>query len=343
MNRIRKNIAIVVLSLIVIGFSSRAQDVQFSQFYSVPTFQNPAFVGAAHFDKFTLHQRIQWPSLKAKYLTSFASYDTYFKQYRSGFGAYIIHDRVGSGSIVSNEIQLQYAYEMNLSSQWVVRFGLQLGYVSRRLDGDLTFPGQYDDDGFLGGNSPVEGINAKNYFDASSGAIIYSNNFWAGLSSNHMNRPNTSFLDNYEPLPIRWTFVTGYRFDIVKKDDGLAKSGDFSKVITITPTAHYKFQGKSDQVDLGLYIQYHQAIIGGWYRGIPFKTFEGFQNNESVVLLAGYKFPRISVTYSYDWVTSTLNEVRTFGAHEINLTYVLRPMPKSKPTKRMPCPKFYVH
>jgi hypothetical protein len=94
---------------------------------------------------------------------------------------------------------------------------------------------------------------------------------------------------------------------------------------------------------MGVYVEYHAYVIGLWYRGIPFKTLASFQNNESAVLLAGYKWPRISATYSYDWVTSTLNDVKTFGAHEINITYVLRPLPKKKPTKRMPCPKFYVH
>jgi len=343
MKYLNKNIAILIIGLLSLNVSVMGQDVQFSQFYSVPTFQNPAFVGAAHFDKFTVHQRIQWPSLDAKYLTSFASYDTYYKQYSSGFGAYLVHDRVGSGAIVSNELQLQYAYEMHLSHVWAFRFGLQLGYVSRQLDGNMTFPGQFDDQGFLGGSSPIADVNARNYFDASSGAVVYSNNFWAGLSSNHMNRPNTSFIDNVEPLPIRWTFITGYRIDIAKRRDGLAKSSDHSEVFSVTPTAHYKFQGKSDQIDLGLYIQYHAIIAGLWYRGIPVKKLEKFHNNESVVFLAGYKWPRISATYSYDWVTSTLSDVSTFGAHEINVTYILRPLPKQKPTKRMPCPKFYVH
>ncbi len=343
MKYLNKNTAILIIICLSINCLVKAQDVQFSQFYSVPTFQNPAFAGAGHFDKFTVHQRIQWPSLEANYLTSFASYDNYYKQYSSGFGAYLLHDRVGNGAIISNEIQLQYAYEMNLSHTWVFRFGLQLGYVSRKLDQNLTFPGQYNDQGFLGGVSPIDGINARNYVDASSGGIIYSNRFWAGISSHHMNRPNTSFIENEEPLPIRWTMIAGYRIDLVRRSNGLANVSDHSEVFSVTPTVHYKFQGKSDQLDLGAYVQYHAVVLGLWYRGIPVKQLEGFQNNESMVLLAGYKWPRISTTYSFDWVTSTLNDASTFGAHEINITYILHPLPKQKASKRMPCPKFYVH
>ena len=85
-----------------------AQDVQFSQFYQVPTYQNPAFAGSAHKTRATVHQRIQWPSIDAKYTTSFASVDGYKKEYSSGFGGYILFDQQGQSSITSTQIAGQY-------------------------------------------------------------------------------------------------------------------------------------------------------------------------------------------------------------------------------------------
>ncbi|MFN6947114.1 MAG: type IX secretion system membrane protein PorP/SprF, partial [Cytophagaceae bacterium] len=84
-------------------------------------------------------------------------------------------------------------------------------------------------------------------------------------------------------------------------------------------------------------------IAGVWYRGIPVTRYDvGFHNHESVVALIGVKFGNMSFGYSYDFVVSRLSNVRTFGAHEFNLTYIhSKKRKKNKPMKRLPCPSFY--
>ena len=72
----KKNIFLFISATILICVSSDGQDIQFSQFYQVPTYQNPAFAGSAHKTRATVHQRIQWPSLDANYVTSFVSFDS---------------------------------------------------------------------------------------------------------------------------------------------------------------------------------------------------------------------------------------------------------------------------
>ncbi|MFN6946007.1 MAG: type IX secretion system membrane protein PorP/SprF, partial [Cytophagaceae bacterium] len=71
------------LLLLFTATGTFAQDVQFSQFYAVPTHLNPAFVGSAHKPRAILHQRVQWPGLQARYITSFFSGDTWVQKYRS--------------------------------------------------------------------------------------------------------------------------------------------------------------------------------------------------------------------------------------------------------------------
>jgi deoxyxylulose-5-phosphate synthase len=128
------------------------------------------------------------------------------------------------------------------------------------------------------------------------------------------------------------------------KRSGLAKNNDNLDAVSITPTLHYKFQGKSDQLDIGLYSMYHQIIVGAWYRGLPIKRYETFYNNESIVGLAGYKWHNMSLTYSFDFTLSSLTSVGTGGGHELNLTYIFgKRLGTKKPSKRMPCPNFYVY
>src|SRR3712207_3878608 len=69
-----------------------AQDIQFSQFYSNVLYLNPALCGNAHALRGIGHQRVQWPSLDAKYLTSSLSIDNYFSKTNSAIGIMFLKD-----------------------------------------------------------------------------------------------------------------------------------------------------------------------------------------------------------------------------------------------------------
>lgn len=327
-----------------------AQDIQFSQFYQAQLYQNPAFAGAMHKDRAMFHQRLQWPSLQAKYITSLVSFDTYYKQYQSGYGMMIFYDQQGDGQISSMEISGQYAYELHINSQFSFRGGLQLGWNSRNIDYTrLTFPQQFDDSGFTGAANPYAGLKSrKTYFDIAAGGILYTTSYWIGVSAHHLNTPNQTFMDANADLPMKIALTGGYKFVIANEASGLANDNAITE-ISITPTAHYKLQGKSDQLDLGVYGHYKHYLAGGWYRGIPVKQFNAKLNNhESIVLLLGYKTYSMSLTYSYDFTVSTLSDADqgitgTGGSHELNITYIFGQKRWTKPTKRMPCPNFYVH
>lgn len=339
-----------MLTLSLWGIDSlQAQDIQFSQFYQAQLYQNPAFAGGAHKDRAVFHQRLQWPNIKqyghAQYVTSFVSFDTYYKRYQSGYAVTAFYDRQGDGQISSMELAGQYSYELHLNSHYSLRSGMQLGWNSRTIDyASLTFPQQYDDSGFTGQANPYSNLKArKTYLDIGAGSILYTAEFWVGVSAHHLNTPEQSFLNETSDLPLKFALTGGYRFVLHQDPSGLANE-EGSKEVSVIPTFHYKAQGKSDQLDLGVYGLYHQIIVGGWYRGIPYKKYNTILNNhESIVLLAGYKFYNLNVTYSYDYTTSTLREVGTGGAHEINLTYLFGQKRWTKPTKRMPCPSFYIH
>lgn len=323
-----------------------AQDIQFSQFYAVPLYQNPAFAGGAHHTRAILHQRLQWPRLDAKYVTSLFSFDHYLASYRSGVGLMVWRDWQGGGTITSTDISLHYSYEIPFSSEITFRPGLSISAVSRSIDyARLRFPSQYNDSvGYINGSSSPFAVNNPQlwYPDIGSGGVIYSDKLWFGFAVHHMNLPNQSFIKNVARLPIKTSFTGGYRI-VLKGTSSPSTLMEDPKNISIIPTFHYKFQGKSDQLDLGIYTYYDQYVIGFWYRGLPVKRYrEGIQNNESMIFLIGWKVKWLSITYSYDLVVSKLASSGTGGAHEINLTYLHhKPQKKHKPMKRLPCPQFY--
>jgi type IX secretion system PorP/SprF family membrane protein len=338
------------LGLLFFGLAAMAQDIQFSQFYAVPLYQNPAFAGSAHAPRFMIHNRLQWPGINSsatsaslsRYTTSLVSADHFWAKYRSGAGLMIFKDWQAGSMLASTEIAAQYAYEIPVSNAVTIRPGLQASYVTRSVDySKLRFPENFDDQNGFDGT--FQGGNAqRRYFDVSSGAVLYTNQLWAGLSVHHINQPNQSLLGGEDRLPMKIAVTGGYKI-YLRRPRYLAYLDDV-KEVSLTPTVHYKMQGKADQTDLGVYLIYEQLMAGLWYRGIPFKKYiRSVQNNESMVMLLGWKYSNWSVSYSYDITLSTLASVRTGGAHELNLTYVHSQHKKYKPMKRLPCPSFYKH
>lgn len=304
------------------------------------SYLNPGFTGSQQYHKIYFQQRLQWPGLDAKYISTMAGFDLYSSKYKSGFGLYTIFDYQGVGQMTSKEVQLQYAYEVPVTEKLVFRPGLQFGIVNRSLDDSrLVFPDQYGKNGYIGAtqdNIPNENIL---YPDISSGFLLFSPRIWFGASMHHMNRPNVSyFSDSKSRWPAKISLVGGYKIVLANITGGSYLNDDLS----IVPTFHYKTQGKSDQIDFGAYFNYQFLVLGIWYRGIPvFKYYlPELQNNESVAFLIGLRIDRWRAGYSYDQIVSELTPAQPVGAHEISLSYTLSPRSKKRPGKTLPCPEF---
>lgn len=335
---------LVLISLVVLAkVSSHAQDAQFSQFYASSMYINPAFAGSGHYTRALVHERVQWPSLGAKYSTRLFALDKYFDEYDTGLGVYIYQDRQGANTLSSSEIAFQYAYKVQLSDAFALSLGLQAAGVYRYIDySRLQFSYQYDD--INGYDNSNNGLNepSKIYADFGSGALLYNDNFWFGASWHHMSMPNLSVIGDRSPLPMKFSFMTGYKIKLTK--GSMLTFESHEKDISISPTAHFKMQGASSQLDLGLYGIYDHLLFGTWYRGIPVKRYNNqFQNNESIVLMAGWKvFLRLEVRYSYDFTISTLRKSGTGGSHELSASVLLRKSFRRKPQKRLPCPSHHI-
>jgi type IX secretion system PorP/SprF family membrane protein len=328
----------IIAYFLFTGISSYSQDFQFSQFYNVPLYQNPAFAGSMHAGRVSVHQRLQWPKLDARYTTSVISADKFFSQYKSGVGLVIMQDYQGGNNISSTQVQGMYSYELLVNKNITFRPGLQLGYVSEYVDySNLRFPHQYNNYG-LQTQDPDALKNRKGYLDVSTGGVLYTRGLWVGFAAHHLNTPNQSFAGRLSKLPAQFALTSGYKIILYRK----VSLTDEGKEISITPTFHYKSQGTSDQLDLGVYGAYNEALIGLWYRGIPIKKYSRqYSNNESFIVFVGWKGESYRIGYSYDYIISKLATVRTGGAHELNLTYIFRThLKKKKIMRRLPCPSF---
>lgn len=352
-----------ILTLIIglfIGLSTFAQDIQWAQYYGVPLFQNPAFAGAEHCDHYIFQQRLQWPGLEANHTSSYVSYDRFLYQYRSGVGGYITQDFQGislrndknypnsslsnsSIDISTTKVAAQYAYELPIDATHSVRAGLELGLMNSYLSNNFIFPSEIDP--VTGYDDNADGLGSLSNFapDIGSGILYYSKHLYAGFAGYHLNKPSLSFFSaSPNQIARKGTFMAGYKINLKKSPTMAYLNNKVNK--SITPTMNYKFQEKSDQMDFGMYGVYDHVMFGWWYRGIPMKknpvNIDPYShNNESVVLMAGWRFNGWKWSVSYDWIVSSLTSANPRGAYEFSMAYVpCRAQKKSKPMKRLPCP-----
>ncbi len=312
-----------------------AQDPQLSQFYAAPMYLNPALTGNTYQDRVSMNYRLQWPHIGTGYRTYAVAYDHRSSTTNSGIGGMVMHDQAGSYQLSFTQAALCYSYEARINRRSGVRGGLRLGYTQRAVDPSRLL---FADQVIREASSSIEPmiIDRISYFDASAGFLYFNEKFWAGFSLNHLNQPQQSLsVAGDVKLPMRTSVHTGYRFAVDGRNFRTSES-------LLTIAAHYKAQGKWDQLDIGGYLDHRQLIIGLWYRGLPgIKSYApGHPNDDAVVAMIGVETNgQLQVVYSYDVTVSTLS-MRSGGAHEVSLIYEWPKKGKNRRWRAVPCPKF---
>jgi type IX secretion system PorP/SprF family membrane protein len=315
-----------------------AQDPQFTQFYSVPTYLSPAFAGTAQQSRLGMVYRDQWPAVPGSFITANVSYDQYVRNINSGFGVQVMHDRAGSGALRSSTITGQYAYEIELKRKTFIRPALELSYSMRDIDmSKLVFGDQLARGGGNIGSFETYNGEPVRYFDAGFGMLFFTEKLWLGMSAQHLNEPNQSLQDGESIVPRKFGIHGGYR---LKTKTRVIKKGRESTVFAF----NYRSQGKYDQLDLGGYYEREPMFAGIWYRGIPvFKRYEtAQQNNDAISAVIGFIHEGMRIGYSYDLTISGLAD-SSGGAHELSIVYEWRSAKKRTPISKrreVPCAKF---
>lgn len=313
----------------------KAQDMHFTQFFSIPLYLNPAFTGANVCSRFTTVYRDQWPGVSKAYKSYLLSLDHYIQKRNIGIGLLFGNDVAGTGELQTTIINPMFAYEVKVNRNFSMRYGLQIGLGMKSINfNSLLFGDQIA----RGGNvttleTPTQ---TKEYFDMGAGALFYTKKYWGGLSAYHLTRPNTSLMGGEDILPLKYSVHGGAKFDFNEREKNLYDHK------SLTPAFNYRGQKAFDQLDIGVYYTQYIFNIGFWYRGIPLlKAYKpGYSNHDALAILIGLRNDRLTLGYSYDITVSRLNDISQ-GAHEIMLSYQLCKFRKKKKSRMIvPCPKF---
>jgi type IX secretion system PorP/SprF family membrane protein len=331
------------LSLFLISavLSLKAQDPDFSQFFASPLTLNPALTGK--FDgvfRVAGNYRNQWPTINNAFTTATVSLDASILRNaipdydQFGVGIMAFSDKSGNGVLQNNFLALSTSYHKALDENGFHQIGLgfQGTYVNKRLDiAGLKFESMLRSDGFTGLLDESFSSNQikLSYFDMNMG-VLYNgtsdgaNNFYAGASMYHVNRPKETFKEGNYLLEPRLTLQAG----------GMVPLGEFN---AIHFSANYSRQANATN-----------TVIGGAYGinvtqdpGDPTNLYLGswFRFGDAVIPYVGLEFGEFQLGATYDVNISSLKPASNLrGGAEISLIYIKK---HSDPNaKKLNCPKF---
>jgi type IX secretion system PorP/SprF family membrane protein len=247
----RKLLSLFLFS--VLCTAVRAQDPNFSQFFASPLTLNPALTGKFNGDvRVAGNYRNQWPTINKAFTTYTVSADfgilknNISEVDQFGVGVLGFSDQSGNGILQYNYLGLSTAYHKGLDEDGYNQLGagFQTTYVSKRLDiSALKFPDMLRSDGFTGVTQEDFAATklSVSYLDVNAG-LLYTgtsnglNNYYAGVSMYHINRPKETFKDGIYLLPTRLTIQAGGMVPINGGSDAIHISANYSRHANATNT-----------------------------------------------------------------------------------------------------------
>ncbi|GAB3542089.1 hypothetical protein GCM10027443_42380 [Pontibacter brevis] len=291
-----------------------AQDVQLTQQYANRLYLNPAFAGINSDWSIGLAHRNQWPALNGSFITNQLSADYRISETKSAVSLLVQQDRAGVGGLQKWQLTGGYAYHTNITAKWAISAGLQASVASLRVNFDnLVFGDQLTDEGQVAVTSAEASRFEPSYYtDFTVGGLVYSDQFWAGLTVAHLNRPGYGFNQELE-LPVQFTAITGYKFYA----KSYVEQGQLFE-LSFSPTATVVHQQNLTRLDIGIYTIYTPLTLGLIYRGIP--VAGGTNQDQTVSIIAGLQLKNFRIGYSHDVGIQGFSK-EAGGANEISLVF----------------------
>jgi type IX secretion system PorP/SprF family membrane protein len=304
---VKKVYFFILLTGVVFSDSFGQQDPQFTHYMFNTMYYNPGYAGVEGVTKLTAIHRSQWLGYEPTYggggapTTQIVSISSPINKIKSGFGAYIVNDRLGP----QNNLQAQasYAYHLALKDT-KLSFGINTGLYSQTINFDQYRP--------IDPNDPLlksSGKESQVRPDLGAGVFMQREKYYAGVSFSHLIKSTFDFgLSQRNALETHMYITGGYyyqlNFDLRFQFSTLIKS-DFTKTT----------------VDLGGLAYYKDTMWGGL----------AFRQSEAAILMLGYsllKDKSLKLGYGLDYVIKD-QDAKQPTSHEFLLTYELPVNPAS--------------
>jgi type IX secretion system PorP/SprF family membrane protein len=324
-----QRIFIILIISTLTNISVLAQDVFFSQPYTVPLLLNPAYTGMQGATRAGGIYRNQWASVADPYVSYGVFADYYFEDYKSGIGITALSDRQAGGLLVKNQVGFSYAYHLQLAEKMAVNFGLQPQLTFTSIsDAELVFPDMINNNGHVtdGGYSSASNV----HFDMALGGVFSYDFLYAGLSLQHLLAPAEYAVGEVDvAIPRRYALHAGANFYLDIQNKFSRNVSAYRNVATasllLSPNVLFTAQGGSSLLQAGCFVGLQGFSLGFFYKHGLGATANFY------MACAAYSSELFSISYSFDFGAIS-QDVKTFSAntHELSLSFRIR---RTKPRR----------
>lgn len=271
----------------------RAQHVSFSMPLRTPVFMNPALVGNSDYMRLTFVARSQWLNVKSPYNTLGASYDMRFGPYHNhALGVSFLNDIQGPGTMQVMEAFLAYSYALNVTFDFRMRFGAQVGAVMKSTNyRGLEFPDQVTrrvETGLDVGSAPLYPGSFKAMPDFAVGVQGEVAGWDFGAAVHHIAEP--IFGVKREQWNVTYRKVTAH----VSKAFNVYYKYRFKEPLYITPHLIFTQQQRDLQLSVGCAVDYRWITASLWLRE------RLLYESHAAVFSVGYVGKYFDMGYTYD-------------------------------------------
>ena len=292
---------------------------QFSQYMFNDYILNPAIGGTHDYWQIKTNYRLQWAGVEGAPQTYLLGGYGPHKTMPMGYGGYIFNDV--TGPISNMGFYGSYSYSLRITGDIRLSMGLFLGMIQQKVDISAIERGAESDP-----KDPVYAVPSykKMYPDGTLGVYLYTSQYFAGISFNHMFFNNMSLLDekdgftySKDPIKPHIYIQGGYKYNI-------DRNFDIEPTILIKTVPHYDFNW-----DMNCRAIYQKMM----WAGLGYRR--SLRNSDALLIFVGYNYnDMVNIGYSYDYTLSKMNAASN-GSHEIMLGVKFEDIRKNKSKRKI--------
>lgn len=300
----------IMAAMIAVGASAQS-DAQFSQYFQVRNYYNPAAIGTSDLLNIRAGGRLQWIGVDNAPQTFIAAAEMPFKFVGKRFGTGLLIQQESLGLYKNFSVGAQIGYKLKLL-KGELTIGLQPGFITQSFKGTDVFIPDEDDYHNSSDNAIPQRDLQGNAFDLGAGVFYTRGNWWAGLSATHITKPTISLKsdtgetsetsDNYE-------FTVGRTAYFMAGGNIPIKNTLFEVMPSLIVMSDFAFYTG----EITARLRYNKFLTAGL----------GYRYEDAVTFLLGAEYKGFTIGYSYDYPISAVGKASS-GSHEIFAGYSLK-------------------
>lgn len=288
-------------------------DAQFTQYYEVPTYYNPAAVGQTDCLNIRGGARLQWVGIDNAPKSFLLTADMPFKFLGKKFGTGVVVNQESIGLYRTLALDAQLGFKFKKWGGWFTA-AVSLGMYDQSFKGsEVILP---DDDDYHQGTDdgvPTQDLHGT-AFDIGVGAWYVHRHWWAGVSCNHVTSPSVT-LNSGEGGSDSGTDSKIYEFNVGRTLYFMA-GGNIpihNTLFEMMPSVLVKTDFTFTTAEVTARARYNKFLSFG----------VGYRWKDAITATVAAEIKGFYIGYSYDYPTSAISKASS-GSHELIAGYRLK-------------------